>query len=99
MESFGLEIRERDQNRQAGHAVQQEFPEAGVAVDDDQIAERRQTEIEDTDLAAGQSDAKGQAPETEPGQEFFPRVRSHRIQDKDKAGRSHDDQFRKNDKE
>jgi hypothetical protein len=72
MKSLRLQIGKRHQNRQSGHAVQEEFPKAGVAVDDDEIAEGREAEIQDADLPAGQADAKGQASQTEPRQQFFP---------------------------
>ncbi len=73
MQPFGFQIGERHQDGQAGHAVEQQFPETGIAVDYHQVAERRQTYVQHADLSPGQADAESQGAKAEPGQEFFPR--------------------------
>src|SRR5690242_19500505 len=99
MESFELEIGQRHENRQTGHAIKEELPEAGVRVDDDQVAESRQTHVQDRDLSSRQADTKGQAAQTEPGQQFLPRRGSDGIEDQYKTGGRDDDELRKDDEQ
>ena len=66
-----FQIGQRQQNGQAGHAIEEEFPESGIGIDHHQIAKGRHPDIQHADLPAGEPKTEGEGAQTQPGQEIF----------------------------
>ena len=58
------------QNGQAGHAIEEDFPESGIGIDHHQIAKCGHPDIQCVDLPAGKPKTEGEGAHAQPSQEI-----------------------------